>query len=172
MKKVLPKRNQKRDQAEIQEMIRLYREGLSMREVGEKFNISRQRIERIFKKAGVETRKQTKSQTFLESLKKRRKKIVPKELILKYYKLEKMPVRDILKKLNITLPSFYKNLVYHDIERRISEGIVYSRLTKSVLCRLYLEEKLTAKQIADKLGYSPVTVKNRLSKYGIRKGAG
>ena len=168
-KKNAPKKNRKRDKSEIQEMIRLYREGLSMTEVGEKFNISRQRVERIFRKEGVETREYTKSSTFIEAH-KRRAKIVSKELILKYYKKEKLPVREILNKLEITLSSFYKSLDYHNIEKRVNEGIVYSPLTKEVLCRLYLQESLSSKEIAGKLGFAPVTVRKRLSKYGIKKG--
>lgn len=51
----------------------LYIGGLSMAEVGERFGISRQRVDQLFKKFGIGTRKQTASKSFLDKFLRRTK---------------------------------------------------------------------------------------------------
>ena len=149
-------------------MIELYQSGLSMKEVGSHFGVTAQRVEQILKKAGVKSRKYTKSKRLLEA-RKRKRKILPKELLLKYYKEEKLPVAEILRRLKASRASLYKSLEFHNLEKRETIGVHQSALTESILRRLYLEEDLTAAEIAQKLGYATITVKKRLSKLGVRK---
>lgn len=139
-----------------------------MREVSLEFGITAQRVEQILKKADVKRRKYTRSKRLLEA-RKRKRKILPKELLLKYYKDEKLPVSEILRRLKASRTSLYKSLEYHNIPKRETIGIHNSPLTEDILRRLYLEEDLTATEIARKLGYATVTVKKGLSKFGIRK---
>ncbi|MGC2234935.1 MAG: hypothetical protein WA584_02070 [Pyrinomonadaceae bacterium] len=169
MEKTIQKRSYRRSESEIWRMIRLYHSGLSMEQVGEQFGISKQRVEQIFRKLGVETRRHTKTDKFLEGHKKRIK-ILPKELLVKYYKDEKLPVGEIIKSLKTSSSMFYKSLEFHNIPKRITEGTRYSSLTEDVLRRLYLDEDLSSTEIATRLDYSSVTIRKRLSAYGIRKG--
>jgi predicted DNA-binding protein YlxM (UPF0122 family) len=146
----------------------LYESGLSMKEVGLEFGVSAQRVEQILKKAGVETRKYTRSNRLLQARRKKRK-VLSKELLLKFYKEERLPVFEIIEKLGISHPLLYENLEFHNIPKRKTEEIGHSKLTEGLLRRLYLEEDLTAKEIAQKLGFAPITIKKRLCKFGIRK---
>ena len=139
-----------------------------MREVGLEFGITRQRVEQILKKADVKTRKFTISDKFLEG-RKRKRKILPKELLLKVYKDENLPIEEIRRRLNTNSNSLYQSLEFHNIPKRKTEGFHYSKLTEDVLRRLYLEEDLTATEVAGQLGYASITIKKRLSEFGIRK---
>lgn len=152
----------------IQRVIELYQSGLSMKEVSLQIGVTPQRVEQILKKAGVQTRKYTTSKRLLEA-RKRKRRILPKELLLKFYNEECLPISEIIEKLDVSLPSFYKSLEYHKITKRKTEGIHYSSLTEELLRRLYLEEDLTAQEIAKKLGFAGITIKKRLSKFGIKK---
>lgn len=157
-----------RKDIKIRRLIELYESGLSMREVGLEFGITRQRVEQILKKAGIRTRKFTTSDKFLEG-RKRKRKILPKKLLLKVYKDEKLHIEEILQRLNTNSNSLYQSLEFHNIPKRKTEGIQFSKLTEDVLRRLYLEEDLTATEVAGQLGYASVTIKKRLSELGIRK---
>src|SRR5687768_11933770 len=168
MQKGDSKKSSQRSDNEIQRLIQLYESGLTMKEVGAEFGITAQRVEQILKKAGVKKRKYTKSDRLLEA-RKRKRKILSKELLLKYYKDEKFTVGEILRRLKASRTSLYKSLKYHNIPKRETIGIHNSPLTEDILRRLYLGEDLTATEIARKLGYATVTIKKGLSKFGIRK---
>ena len=149
-------------------IIKLYESGLSMKEVALEFVISAQRVEQILKKAGVETRKYTRSYRLLQARRKKRKTLSA-ELLLKLYKDERLPVSEITERLNISHASLYQSLEFYNIPKRKTEGFEYSTLTEELLRGLYLEENLTAAEIAKKLGFASITIKKRLSKFGIRK---
>lgn len=165
-----PKKSDFLTRAHLQPIIRLYQSGLSMREIGARFGVTAQRVEQILKQAGVKKRKFTRSSKFLDA-KKEKRTILPKDLLVKYYKHEKLPVTEILRRLKISRSLFYKNLQYHHIATRAAEGNHRSPLTDIVLRQLYSERGMTAKEIARRFGYATVTVKKRLSKLGIRKTA-
>ena len=165
---LMPKDESLKSYGRNQRMIELYQSGLSMREVGLEFGMSGQRVEQILKKAGIETRRYTRSNRLFEARKSKRK-VISKELLLELYKDEELSVFEIIKKLGVSYVSFYKSLKYHNIPKRKTQGIHYSALTEEILRRLYLEEGLTAREIAQKLGFAAITVKKRLSKFGIRR---
>src|SRR5687768_15627104 len=106
-----------------------------MREVGLEFGISAQRVEQILKKAGVKKRKFTKSYKLLKARKEKRK-ILPKELLLNYYKNEKLSIAEILERLKVSRNLLYKSLECHKIPKRNEEGILSSKLTEEILRRL------------------------------------
>ena len=164
-----PKKSKQLSPANIYRLIKLYEIGLSMREVGLEFGISAQRVEQILKKAGIKKRKFTKSYRLLKA-RKEKQKILPKELLIKYYKDEKLSIPEILDRLKASRNMLYKSLEYHNIPKREEEGILDSKLSEELLRKLYLDENLTAVEIAQQLGYASVTIKKRLSKFGIRKG--
>jgi predicted DNA-binding protein YlxM (UPF0122 family) len=155
-------------ETKIQRIIELYQSGLSMREVGLEFGVTRQRVQQILKDAGVETRNYTKSNRFFE-VRKEKRKVVPKELLIKYYQDQSLSVREVIEKLGTNSVLLYKSLKFHNIPKRIEESSKNSPLTREVLRRLYLEEGLTSSEIASRLGYSRFTIRNKLSQYGIRK---
>lgn len=158
-----------RRKTKIGRIIELYESGLSMREVGLQFSITAQRVEQILKKPGVKKRKFTKSNKLLEARKEKRK-ILPKDLLLKFYKDQNLPILKILRQLKVSRNLLYKSLEYHKIPKRETEGIPDSKLSQELLRRLYLEENLTATEIAGQLGFATITIKKRLSKLGITKG--
>jgi predicted DNA-binding protein YlxM (UPF0122 family) len=162
------KKSSQRSDSEIQRLIQLYESGLTMKEVGAEFGITAQRVEQILKKAGVKKRKYTRSNRLLEARKKKRK-ILPEELLLKLYKDEKLPIPEILRRLDTSRSLLYKSLASFNIPKRVTGVIQSSELTEKLLRRLYLEEDLTAAEIARRLGYASITIKKRLSKFGIRK---
>lgn len=168
MQKEESARSSQRRDTEIRHLIQLYESGLSMAEVGLQFGISRQRVEQILKKAGVKTRKYTKSDKFLE-VRKEKRKILPKELLLKFYQDKTLSISEVIEKLKTNVTLLYKSLEFHNIPKRIDESLKHTRLTEDVLRRLYLKEYLTSAEIASQLGYSPITIRNKLSKLGIRK---
>ena len=149
-------------------IVELYKSGMSMKEVGLEFGISAQRVEQILKKAGVETRKYTRSNRLLEA-RKRKRKSLSKQLLVRLYEDERLPVSEITEKLGVSHAKLYQSLEFYKIPRRKAEGFEYSKLTEDVLRRLYLGEDLTASEIAEKLGFASITIKKRLSKFGIRK---
>ena len=163
-----PEESGERSYKETRRLIELYQSGLSMKEVGTEFGISAQRVEQILKKAGVEKRKFTKSDKFLK-VRKEKRKILPKELLVKYYLDENLPIPEILRRLEAGRSLLYNSLEYHKIPIRKTEGLLDSKLTEELLRRLYLDENLTAREIGQKLGFAAVTVKKRLSKFGIKK---
>ncbi|MCA1640073.1 MAG: hypothetical protein LC768_17420, partial [Acidobacteria bacterium] len=81
---------------------------------------------------------------------------------------KKLPVKEITKTLKTSSGVLYRNLATHKTPKRIDEGIEHSPLTGELLRRLYIEEGLTSTEIAHQLGYAPVTVRKRLSAYGIK----
>lgn len=151
-----------------QRIIELYESGLSMKEVGLGFGITGQRVEQIIKKAGIQTRKYTRSNRLLEARKKKRK-VLEKKLLLKLYNDTNLSLSEITEKLNVSHISLYKSLEYHNIPKRKKTEFRVSKLTEEVLRQMYLEEDLTATEIARRLGFASITIKKRLSKFGIRK---
>lgn len=158
----------RRDPAELKRMIELYKGGLSMEETGEAFGISKQRVEQILKKEGVKTRGNTNTEKYAAS-KKSRRKILPKDLLIDLYVDKKLPVKEIALKLGVSEGSLYRNLSEYGIPRRETEPSFSSPLTAELLRKLYIDEKMTARQIAEKLDYAPITVKKRLSELRIKK---
>ncbi len=116
---------------------------------------------------GVKTRKFTKSEKYIAGQKSRRR-IVRKETLIELYVDKKLPLLKITETLKISSGVFYRSLKFHGIPKRIDEGIEYSLLTRQLLHRLYIEEDLTSTEIARRLGYAPVTIRKRLSAYGIK----
>ena len=168
MKKEDCKKSSQQKDTRIPHIIELYQSGLSMREVGAEFGVTAQRVEQILKNAGVNRRKYTKSSTVLKA-RNRKRKILSKDLLLKLYSDERLPVPEILRRLDASRNSLYKSLEYHKIPKREIEVIAYSALNEEILRWLYLKEDLTAAEIARELGFATITIKKRLSKFGIRK---
>jgi len=152
---------------QIQEMKALYENGMTLTEVGEKFDISKQRVEQIFKKAGIQIRSRKMSFKFRNTPRKR--KILEKDLLVKWYLDERMSLREMEKQLKIGFTIIRNSLVHHGIRIRPANEYISAPLTRELLEPLYLQEKMTADEIAGQLGYQPVTIKKKLSELGIKK---
>jgi DNA-binding CsgD family transcriptional regulator len=153
---------------QVREMIALYESGMTLTEVGAEFGISKQRVEQIFKKAGFKTRHKTKTQKFLEAQKNRRV-IIDRDTLVKFYIEEGLTILQMEEKLEVGFSIVRNSLVHHKIPVRLSNEYRKSSLTRELLEPLYLGEKLTADEIAARLGFAPCTIKIRLSKLGIKK---
>lgn len=153
---------------EVRKMADLYEKRMSMTEVGAEFGISRQRVDQLFKKFGVKTRQQTASKTFIDA-KRKNKRILPKEPLIELYVNQKLSIIEIAAALRATLYELYQSLAAHQIPKRTETGYTRSRLSRELLQQLYLDEQMTADAIAGRLGYAPVTVKQKLWKLGIKK---
>ncbi|MEJ7860867.1 MAG: hypothetical protein WKF90_04425 [Pyrinomonadaceae bacterium] len=152
---------------DISRMKELYESGLSLEAVGKRFGISKQRVAQIFDKAGVKKRNFTKTNKYVRGQKSRRR-IIPKETLIELYINKKLPVKEITKTLKTSSSVLYRSLAVYKIAKRVDQGIEYSPLTHELLRRLYIEEDLTSTEIARRLCYAPVTIRKRLSAYGIK----
>ena len=148
-------------------MAALYKKGWSLQEIGDKFRVSKQRIAQIFKKRGIETRIQTVSKSFI-SAKKSARKILPKKDLVELYVKKEVKIKEILQIFNVSAEVLHRSLEFHKIPVRINPRHA-TILTYDLLKKMYLDEKLTANEIADRLGYKPVTVKDRLWKLKVKK---
>lgn len=168
MKKTGSRKSYHWSESEIRQLIALYESGSSMEATGERFGISKQRVEQIFRKAGIKKRKYTKSEKYIAARKNKRK-IMPKKQLIEFYIDKKLPINEIIKKLKTNSEVFYRSLDFHNIPKRTNERIEYSPLTRQLLHSLYIEEDLTSTEIARRLGYATITIRRRLSMLGIRK---
>lgn len=152
---------------QIQEMKALYESGTTLAEVGVEFGISKQRVEQIFKEVGIQTRSRKMSHIFRNTPRKR--KILEKDFLVKWYLDERMSLREMEKHLKIGFTIIRNSLVHHGIRIRPANDYISAPLTRELLEPLYLQEKLRADEIAGRLGYQPVTIKKKLSELGIKK---
>ena len=153
----------------VQAMGNVYTDkGLTRKEVGKKYGISESRVRFLFRKFGIVIVKH-KSQ----AIKNRRyniRSLLPKEVLLELYVDKKLNVKEILKKPGINSRNFYKSLDIHGIPRRGMVGrTAPSPLTYDLLYDMYIEKKMTGKEVAKELGYAYGTISMRLSKLGIKK---
>lgn len=164
--------------AEIQPLIELYESGKTLREVGEIYHLSRERVRKLFQKVGYKPRRMTRSKLFLETQKKRGlacRKILPKAKLEKMYREEKLSIKQIAEKLGTTKQIVYLNLVRYNIPKRSREEVARlfltknPELTKEKLFNLYITENKTRLEIAVQFGYSVSGVAWILKRYNIRK---
>lgn len=158
----------RRSATEIKQIIDLYESGLSLEQVGEQFGISKQRVKQILDAARVKTRKFTRSEKYVAA-RLSQQKILPKNRLIELYTDKKMPVNEIIKELKTNGKVFHRSLEFHNIPKREQLRAKESALTEDVLRRLYLEENVTALEIARRLGYAAITIRKRLSKLGIKR---
>jgi predicted DNA-binding protein YlxM (UPF0122 family) len=82
---------------------------------------------------------------------RKKRKTLPEKLLVKLYKDERLRVEEITERFNISHASLYQSLELYNIPKRKTEGFEYSSLIEDLLRRLYLEEGLTAREIARNL---------------------
>ena len=155
------------NEEKVRTMGELYDDGFSLAEIGERHGISRQRVDQLFNKYGIERSK-------INSLKiaeKRfvRLKLIPKQVLVDLYSDKNIKIADIVERLKISYDNLYKNLTFHKIPRRHKGKQTPSSLTYELLHKLYIEEGLKAHEIAEKLGKATKTIQNRLMEFRIKK---
>ena len=161
----------RRSAADIQAMKTFYGGGgggRSFAEVGIEFGISPSRVEQLFRQHHVKTRPQTVSQKFLAAMRKRRV-VLEKQPLADLYLQEKLSIQKIADRLATTFHIVRSNLIAHRIPVRPLENYTTSRLTPEILRPLYIDQNLTAAQIAERLGYSILTIRKKLSVFGIKR---
>jgi predicted DNA-binding protein YlxM (UPF0122 family) len=161
----------RRTAGDIQAMKTFYDGGRSFSEVGDEFGISPSRVEQLFRQHKIKTRRKTVSQKFLAAMQQRRIRL-EREPLAELYLNEKLSIRRIAEKLGSTYDIVRSNLIAHRIPIRPLADHTTSRLTPDILRPLYIDQNLTAAQIAERLGYSVLTVRKRLFLFGIKKRSG
>jgi len=138
-------------------------ENLSLEEVGQKYGVRRQRVQQLFKKFGIPVRYRRKPQEVRDELFVKHK-LIPKDTLIKLYVDQRLKMREIAKVLHISDQTLKKSLRMHEIPKRKKPlNRPPSPLTYDLLYKMYIEGKMTAKEIARKLGYATITVQRRLS---------
>lgn len=156
------------DEKKVREMGNLYDDGFSTREVGKEYGVSGQYVIDLFKKYGKERRRTMSPELIAKRF--ARLKLIPKETLLDLYVKKELAVGDILRELKTTAYFFYKSLKIHNIPCRHKPGNKSESPLTKLLYKMYVEENLTAKEIARRLDCKPRTIQARLSSRGIKKG--
>lgn len=158
------------------ELIGKYQTGLSLREVGEIYGLSRQRVHQILERHGIETRNYTETER-----KKRmfEQKKIPKQTLQNLYLEQKLSINQIAKQFSISHGCVNDQIVAHDIPKRsyheqmkIMHSRVYPKLqeiTREKLYSLYVEKNNSRRQVAQFYECSIQAINNRLKKFGIKK---
>jgi hypothetical protein len=141
---------------------------LSYSELGECFGVCAQTVCNWFEKKGIKARKRTHSQKFVDSMSQKRI-VLDERTLRKLYIDDKLSIEKIAEKLNSRYDLVRSNLQRFKIPIRSIEIYTTSKLTSELLKRLYVDEDLTSRQIADRLGYSALTIQKRLHIFGIKK---
>lgn len=162
------KKNRERSVAEILAIKAFYDAGASLFEVGARFGLSTSRVEQIFLRNNIKTRRVTVSKKFRAAM-RRRRVILDKALLIRFYIEEKLSIQRTAEKLNAGSHAVRRNLQDYGIPVRPVEQFTRSRLTAELLETLYIDKNLTAAQVADRLGYATRTIGKKLSQLGIRK---
>ncbi len=158
----MPKSQKELFRTRTKQMIAMYQNGYSLDAVGEKFAITRERVRQILEKANCPRRKFTFSNKYIQSRRKPMR-IIPKEILIKLYVVEKLSLNEIRLQLKTNNRVIRRNFDNHDIERRSTEENNRLRLKhrepeREMLYKLYIENNLTAAEIAKRFGYAKQTI--------------
>ena len=157
-----------RSEDEIKRMKSSYDEGKTLSEVGVLFGLSRARVGQIFRLNNFKIRKKTASMKFAKAMGKRRI-ILDRKLLVDLYTHQKLSMQKIAAQLSTSGDVVHRNLRNYKISIRTREIYYKSRLTPELLRRLYIDENLTAAEIAKRLNYSISSIGKNLKKFGIKK---
>jgi predicted DNA-binding protein YlxM (UPF0122 family) len=158
------------------ELIEKYQNGLSLREVGEIYNLSKQRVHQILERHGIETRNHTETERIKRLQEEKR---IPKRTLQNLYLKQKFSINQIAKQFSISHGCVKAQLVARDIPKRSFQEqmkILHSRLypklqkiTGEELYSLYVEKNYSGRRVAEFYGCSLQAINARLKKFGIRK---
>lgn len=143
-------------------------ENLTLEETGSRYEIKKQRVQQLFKRFGIEmssrqVAERRKAERFL------RLHLIPKETLTELYVDQKIKMVDLVKILNKSAEIIRKNLDFHGIPKRgRGHNPPPALLSYDLLYEMYIEKKMTARQIAEKLGQKLGTVQMRLSFLGLK----
>lgn len=146
----------------------LYENNVPVNDISDELGISKKAIIRYVKECGW---KRTKSMMSREQYDNTNDKI-----IISMYNNGKSTT-DIAKDLNVTHRTVINHLKHNGIDRRSISEAQFSYNKKEIpevlqdyekLYNLYVEERLSKKEISKKLGVSPNVINRKLKEYGIR----
>lgn len=161
---------------EIKKMIALYLDKeLSLAEVGAEFGLSPTRIKRILVQNKVQIRKRTNSQKLYASFEKKRT-ILERETLRKLYTVDGLSLEKIADRLGTSYAVVERNFKAYGLKRRAPGRYAPASLTRELLEELYLRQRLTVPQIAERLALSEGSIditegsiRKKLYEFKIRK---
>lgn len=162
------KKYKKRSFNEILEIKAFYDAGGTFSEIAATLGITRSGVAQIFSRNNIKTRKKIISEKSRQAMDNRRI-ILSEESLTNLYINERLSIQKIAEKLEVGFQTVRRNLQDYGIPTRSIENYPRSLLTAELLKTLYIDKKLTAAQIADRLDYSALTISNKLSRFGIKK---
>jgi predicted DNA-binding protein YlxM (UPF0122 family) len=162
----------KRTKEEVMEMYADYKKGVTLREVGEQHGISKQRVEQIFQSYNLDTRIYTKSDLTKEYHERARKQAYANRVVIPLSKLNRMrstykTYKAMQEETGHTIRTIHYSEAYWGLER--IKRVRNRSLTDNVLRKLYIDEELSASNIARLFKYSRATITKRLSRKRIHK---
>jgi DNA-binding CsgD family transcriptional regulator len=136
-------------------LVKLYtKQGLSLRAIARKYGCDTGVISRALKSHKIPVRHPARAHSF------------SKEELTKLYIVDGLSTYAIAAEYNCDPKTVYRYLKLHNIQSRPRKRI---SLTEAVLRLLYVREKLSLKDIADKHGYSAAGVLKKLREYEIER---
>ena len=153
------------------EISALYSKGATLEEIGEAYGISRQGVQYHLKKAGIERR------TYQETAAIKRT-IIDEDALRDLYINQQLTYAEIARRLDATRYEIITNLKAYNIALRSKEQTDFTQRRKSrqldrdTLHRLYIEQGLRTREIAELHGISQPSVSRLLVKYKLNKGKG
>lgn len=155
-----------------QQLYRLYvEEKLSIREIAERWNVSRQTISNQLSKFGIERRSKGKPPVNIQL---RMSEVDLRQHLHQLYIQEELTAKEIADQMNVSPNAIQKRLVAFGFERRSkgkrtlfeSLGMSEEQLQQQLHC--LAEKGLTTQDIADYFNTSYYTISRYLREYGIK----
>jgi predicted DNA-binding protein YlxM (UPF0122 family) len=151
-------------------MYELYLSGMTLAEIGEVYDMTRQPVRQRFLAQGLATRPRGYfTQRSIEARARRRKEL-PAEVLQRLYTKERKNLKQIAAELGVSISKVSTEIRRHNIQvRSARDRARRPDLTPELLKKLYLEDGLQAREIGDMYGYSRITIAVKLRKLNIRK---
>ena len=152
------------DKSVENEIVEMYKNGITIYKLNKKFNINSKIIKRILIENNVEIKK-----TFYNTSDLRTPKVNIKELISFYNECNNLTKTS--KEFNISSETIKRYLNKNEIktESKFSKKIQFTESEKKEIIRMYVEEKRGAKYIGKIFNRSDNSINNYLKKWGIPK---
>lgn len=151
-----------------QQIIELYKSGLSLAEIGIRAGISRQAVQQRLVRLGIERRtNKDKMKAF--------RTVIDEQILRDLYLNQKLSYREIQKRISADHRAIIRSLKEYGIPIREGEDVSISRRSKTknlnrrTLKDLYHEKGLSTYVIADMYSISQSAVMNLINKYNLQR---
>ncbi len=147
-----PKRPWGRWSALRDEVVRLYREGRTIRAIATELGMHHREVWRQLEAAGMPRRARGTSGVVLS-----------RSALERLYIREQRSVAEVARRFEVSTGAVVRNLRRYGLPRRDR----HTPLDRSTLRRLYVDERLGVRAVAARLGVSPDKVRGELARYSI-----